>query len=104
MGRGEGKTVAMTSFWPDKRVVVTGGAGFLGSFVVEQLRTKGCRQIIVPRSRDYDLVEMEAVRRLYADTTPDIFADLTPKDVRELMRLLAKTKASAQKSAKARAG
>ena len=69
----------MESFWPDKRVVVTGGAGFLGSFVVEQLRTKGCRQIIVPRSRDYDLVEMEAVRRLYADTTPDILIHLAAR-------------------------
>ena len=69
----------MASFWSDKRVVVTGGAGFLGSFVVEQLRTKGCRQIIVPRSRDYDLVEMEAVRRLYADTTPDILIHLAAR-------------------------
>ena len=69
----------MESFWPDKRVVVTGGAGFLGTFVVEQLRTKGCRQIIVPRSRDYDLVEMEAVRRLYADTTPDILIHLAAR-------------------------
>jgi GDP-L-fucose synthase len=69
----------MESFWPDKRVVVTGGAGFLGSFVVEQLRAKGCRQIIVPRSRDYDLVEMEAVRRLYADTTPDILIHLAAR-------------------------
>ena len=69
----------MASFWSDKRVVVTGGTGFLGSFVVEQLRTKGCRQIIVPRSRDYDLVEMEAVRRLYADTTPDILIHLAAR-------------------------
>jgi GDP-L-fucose synthase len=69
----------MASFWSDKRVVVTGGAGFLGSFVVEQLRTKGCRQTIVPRSRDYDLVEMEAVRRLYADTTPDVLIHLAAR-------------------------
>jgi len=69
----------MASFWSDKRVVVTGGAGFLGSFVVEQLRAKGCRQIIVPRSRDYDLVEMEAVRRLYADTTPDVLIHLAAR-------------------------
>jgi len=69
----------MASFWPDKRVVVTGGAGFLGSFVVEQLQTKGCRQIVVPRSRAYDLVEMEAVRRLYADTTPDILIHLAAR-------------------------
>ena len=50
------------SFWSDQRVVVTGGAGFLGSFVVDQLRAKGCRQIVVPRSQDYDLVQMDAVR------------------------------------------
>ena len=69
----------MASFWPDKRVVVTGGAGFLGSFVVEQLQAKGCRQVIVPRSRDYDLVNMEAVQRLYADTTPDIVIHLAAR-------------------------
>jgi len=41
----------MTTYWSDKRVVVTGGAGFLGSFVVDQLRAKGCQQLVVPRSR-----------------------------------------------------
>ena len=69
----------MASFWSDKRVVVTGGAGFLGSFVVEQLRAKGCRDLVVPRSRDYDLVQMDAVRRLYADTTPDILIHLAAR-------------------------
>jgi GDP-L-fucose synthase len=69
----------MASFWADKRVVVTGGAGFLGSFVVEQLQAKGCRHLIVPRSRDYDLVQMTAVRRLYEDTTPDILIHLAAR-------------------------
>jgi GDP-L-fucose synthase len=69
----------MASFWTDKRVVVTGGAGFLGSFVVEELRAKGCRQIFAPRSRDYDLVNMEAVHRLYADTNPDILIHLAAR-------------------------
>ena len=64
------------SFWSDKRVIVTGGAGFLGSFVVEQLRAKGCRQIVIPRTRDYDLVQMEAVRRLYTEANPDIVIHL----------------------------
>ena len=71
--------MTMASFWSDKRVVVTGGAGFLGSFVVEQLRAKGCHQIVVPRSRDYDLVQMEAVRRLYADANPDIVIHLAAR-------------------------
>jgi GDP-L-fucose synthase len=71
--------MTMASFWSDKRVVVTGGAGFLGSFVVEQLRAKGCRQIVTPRSQDYDLVQMEAVRRLYAETNPDIVIHLAAR-------------------------
>ena len=67
------------SFWSDKRVIVTGGAGFLGSFVVEQLRAKGCRQIVTPRTRDYDLVQMEAVRRLYTEANPDIVIHLAAR-------------------------
>lgn len=69
----------MAAFWSDKRVVVTGGAGFLGSFVVEQLRARDCRTIVVPRSRDYDLVEMDAVRRLYADANPDVVIHLAAR-------------------------
>jgi len=71
--------MTVASFWPDKRVVVTGGAGFLGSFVVEQLRAKGCRDVVVPRSRDYDLVRMDAVRRLYAESNPDILIHLAAR-------------------------
>lgn len=69
----------MPSFWEDKRVVVTGGAGFLGSFVVDQLRAKGCQQIVVPRSRDYDLVQMEAVTQLYGDAKPDVVIHLAAR-------------------------
>ena len=64
------------SFWENKRVTVTGGAGFLGSYVVEKLRERGCRHIFVPRSRDYDLREKEAIIRMYEDSQPDIVIHL----------------------------
>jgi GDP-L-fucose synthase len=61
------------SFWNGVRVVVTGGAGFLGSHVVDALRARGgARDIIVPRSRDYDLTQADAVARLFRDARPDV--------------------------------
>jgi len=65
----------MSSFWQDKQVVVTGGAGFLGSFVVDRVKREGAR-VFVPRSRDYDLVDRAAVRRLLADARPDLVIHL----------------------------
>ncbi len=67
------------SFWSERRVVVTGGAGFLGSFVVDLLQVKGCREIIIPRSKDYDLVDMEAVQQLYSDAKPDLVIHLAAR-------------------------
>ncbi len=55
-------------FWYDKRVIVTGGAGFLGSYVVEALHGRGAREVIVPRSANYDLREVNAIRQLLHDT------------------------------------
>jgi GDP-L-fucose synthase len=64
------------TFWSDRRVLVTGGSGFLGSFVLAQLQARGAGTVIVPRSRDYDLVDREAVRRLYRDARPDVVIHL----------------------------
>jgi len=66
----------MSSGFPYERVVVTGGAGFLGSYVVEKLRERGVENIFVPRSKDYDLVRAESIRRLYDDTNPDLVIHL----------------------------
>jgi GDP-L-fucose synthase len=66
----------MSSFWPARRVVVTGGAGFLGSFVVEALRTRGCPEPFVPRSHDYDLRTPAGIDRLLADARPDLIIHL----------------------------
>ncbi len=65
----------MTTF-PFERVVVTGGAGFLGTYVVRKLKERGCSNVIVPRSSDYNLVDMDAVRRLYDDARPDLVIHL----------------------------
>lgn len=63
-------------FWRDRRVCVTGGGGFLGSYVVEKLRERGAQEIFVPRKRDYDLVSQEAVKQLLSDANPDIIIHL----------------------------
>ncbi|RME62327.1 MAG: GDP-L-fucose synthase, partial [Caldilineae bacterium] len=62
----------MTSPLADKRILATGGSGFLGRRVVARLQELGCRQIFVPRSVNYDLRTEEAVKRVYADARPDV--------------------------------
>lgn len=60
----------------DKRIVVTGGAGFVGSFLCERLEAAGAGDLFIPRSADYDLTEQDAVRQLYADAKPNMVIHL----------------------------
>src|SRR4051794_28550619 len=58
------------------RILVTGGAGFLGSFVLEKLKARGYNDIIVPRRREYDLTRQDAVEKLYVDFKPAVVLHL----------------------------
>ena len=60
----------------NKRIVVTGGAGFLGEQVVNKLRARGCKDIFIPRKKEYDLVQQKYVKKLYKNAKPDIVIHL----------------------------
>ena len=66
----------MTAFWTGRRVMVTGGGGFLGKAVVSRLEHAGADQIFVPRSDDYDLRTLEGIRRSFADGRPQVVIHL----------------------------
>ncbi|MCL5017107.1 MAG: GDP-L-fucose synthase [Patescibacteria group bacterium] len=60
----------------DKRIVVTGGAGFLGSHLVKKMKDKGIKEIFVPLIEEYNLVNPESVKKLYRDARPEIIIHL----------------------------
>ncbi|MGD8785861.1 MAG: GDP-L-fucose synthase [Phycisphaerales bacterium] len=66
----------MSDFFQNRRVVVTGGAGFLGRYVTEGLQKRGCKNILVPKIEDYDLVNIDDINRMYEDMNPDIVIHL----------------------------
>lgn len=66
-------------FWRNKLVTVTGGSGFLGSHVVGLLRRRGATKISIPRSQDYDLRDINQIRRLLADKKPEVVIHLAAR-------------------------
>jgi GDP-L-fucose synthase len=68
--------MADENFWQNRRVCVTGGAGFLGSFVVEKLRERGAQEIFVPTLDEYDLVQPADILRMLRDARPNVILHL----------------------------
>ncbi len=69
----------MAGFFESRRIAVTGGAGFLGSYVVEKLRARGAKDVFVPRSSDYDLTDRAAIRRLFDAARPQLVIHLAAR-------------------------
>jgi GDP-L-fucose synthase len=66
----------VSKFFRDRRVVVTGGAGFLGGYVTQGLWKRGCKNILVPKIEDYDLVNLSDIVTMYENMKPDIVIHL----------------------------
>ncbi|HEX2092504.1 MAG TPA: GDP-L-fucose synthase [Longimicrobiaceae bacterium] len=71
-----GERTTTSAFWKGRRVVVTGGGGFLGSHIVDRLRDLGVEHLVIPRRTQYDLTEQADVRRLLRNARPDLVLHL----------------------------
>ena len=67
---------SQTDFWKDRRVCVTGGAGFLGSFVLKELKARRAAHVFVPHIEEYDLVNPNDIQRMYDQARPDVVIHL----------------------------
>lgn len=68
--------MTMNEYWKNKRVCVTGGAGFLGSFVCTKLAERGVADIFIPTIEEYDLVQKSSINKMLDDSKPDIIIHL----------------------------
>jgi GDP-L-fucose synthase len=68
-----------SAFWSSRRVCVTGGAGFLGSFILEKLKARGARDVFVPLIEEYDLVQPESIHRMLREARPDLLLHLAAR-------------------------
>lgn len=69
----------MTDFWAGRRVLVTGGSGFIGRAVVRRLHERGAGPVVVPRSSEYDLTRPDDTAKLFVDAQPDLVVHLAAR-------------------------
>jgi len=63
-------------FWKNRRITITGGKGFLGSYIIEKLQDRGCKNIAIANLPDYNLTRLPDIKRMYNDQKPDIVIHL----------------------------
>ena len=68
-----------SAFWKTKSVCVTGGAGFLGSYLVDKIKERGAKNVFVPRIEEYDLTQLDIIRRMLMEVKPDVVIHLAAK-------------------------